>query len=51
MNGKLFLLLYIVYIIALLVAYRFLVKYLEKRKIKKRLAQEHKLSQEENKNV
>lgn len=50
MNGKIFLFVYIGYLIVLFIAYRFLVKYLEKRKLKKKLAQEEKL-QEERKNV
>lgn len=46
MSWKLFLVLYVVYIVALFVGYRYLIKYIEKSKLKKKLAQEQKLLSE-----
>lgn len=46
MDWKLFLILYVLYIAALFVGYRYLIKYIEKRKLKKKLAQEQKLNSE-----
>lgn len=43
MNGKWFLLIYAVYVVALFIGYRFLVKRIEKKKLQKKLEQEQKL--------
>lgn len=50
MDGKLFLFLYVLYIVLLFIAYRFVIAYLDKRKLKKKYAQEQKLKGD-NKNV
>lgn len=47
MNGKLFLLLYLVYIVVLFIGYRVLMRYLERKKLKKKLEQEKKVSSED----
>lgn len=47
MDGKLFFLLYLLYIILLFVGYRFFVRYLERKKLKKKLDQEKKVSSED----
>lgn len=44
MNGKWFLLIYLLYIVALFLIYRVVIKLIEKRKLKKKLDQEEKLS-------
>lgn len=47
MNGKFFLFLYLLYIILLFIGYRFFVRYLERKKLKKKLEQEKKVNSED----
>ena len=43
MDGKLFFGLYLLYIVLLFIGYRFFVRYLERKKLKKKLEQEKKV--------
>lgn len=43
MNGKIFLVLYLIYLVALVVGYVLIRKHIEKKKLLKKLAQEDKL--------
>lgn len=47
MNSKLFILLYLFYIIVLFVGYRFFIRYLDRKKLKKKLDQEKKVGSED----
>ncbi len=47
MNGKIFLVLYLIYLVALVVGYVLIKKHIEKKKLLKKLAQEAKLRQDE----
>lgn len=47
MDGKLFFGLYLLYIVLLFIGYRFFVRYLERKKLKKKLEQEKKVNSED----
>lgn len=47
MDGKLFFFLYLFYLVLLFIGYRFFVRYLERKKLKKKLEQEKKVGSED----
>lgn len=48
MSWQLFAFLYVIYILALIVGYRYLIKHIEKKKLKKKLEQAERLQGDEN---
>lgn len=48
MSWQLFAIFYVIYIIALIVGYRFLIKHIENKKLKKKLQQEERLQGDKN---